>query len=88
MHHGFVLFGLQVAAKFQLISDMIAGKPYEQHVVSKYYAIENSSNDQEDQEVLLMLKSRNMTKTKVLWVWYNLKDEKMNILCQSIGVFK
>ena len=42
---------LQVSEKFQSISDMIAGKPYEQHVVSKYFAIENSSNDQEDSEV-------------------------------------
>ena len=36
-------------AKFQTISDMIAGKPYEQHVVSRYYAIENSLTDTDDE---------------------------------------
>ncbi|XP_072032305.1 uncharacterized protein [Amphiura filiformis] len=41
-----------VSDKFQSISDMIAGKPYEQHVVSKYFAIENSSNDQADAELM------------------------------------
>ena len=41
----------QIHNKFQSINDLIAGKPYEQHVVSRYYAVENSSNDQKDSEV-------------------------------------
>ncbi|XP_072030545.1 uncharacterized protein [Amphiura filiformis] len=40
-----------IAAKFQIICDMVSGKPYEQHVVSRFYAIENSLNDQADTEV-------------------------------------
>ena len=48
-------FIFQVSDKFQSIADMIAGKPYEQHVVSRYYAIENSSNDQVDAEVIHVL---------------------------------
>ncbi|XP_072031722.1 uncharacterized protein [Amphiura filiformis] len=31
-----------IAAKFQSVSDMVSGKPYEQHVVSRFYAVENS----------------------------------------------
>ena len=42
-------FCLQINAKFQCISDMMAGKPYEQHVVSRYYAIENSSTNTDDE---------------------------------------
>ena len=53
-------FIFQVSDKFQSIADMIAGKPYEQHVVSRYYAIENSSNDQVDAEVIHVLLCRNM----------------------------
>ncbi len=41
----------QITAKFQSINDMISGKPYEQHIVSRFYAVENSSSDQADTEV-------------------------------------
>ncbi|XP_072031721.1 uncharacterized protein [Amphiura filiformis] len=40
-----------ITTKFQSISDMISGKPYEQHVVSRFYAVENSSDDQTDTEL-------------------------------------
>ncbi|XP_072037085.1 uncharacterized protein [Amphiura filiformis] len=40
-----------ISEKFKSIYDMIADKPYEEHVVSQPYAVENSSDSQVDAEL-------------------------------------
>ncbi|XP_072042577.1 uncharacterized protein [Amphiura filiformis] len=42
---------VKISEKFESIFDMISDKPYEEHVVSQPYAVENSSNSQTDTEI-------------------------------------
>ena len=48
-----LLFCLQVEEKFSKIRQLISGMPYERHVISDFFAVENNMFDGEDPEVLL-----------------------------------